>query len=74
MKIISPSDSYELEGRGTVYVAERKLHDFKLDLLGECVIINEQKYKVIGVEKHCIEVKDPQIVGLLVKRLNRQNN
>ena len=61
---VKSNGSFQIVGRGQVFTADRREHDFELlDLLGYVVLINDENYKVNGIESMG---RIGPMVGLLV--------
>jgi len=57
---------FHIAGRGKVFTASRREHDFELlELMGSVVLINDERYKVRGIESTRGLVPG-DMVGLLV--------
>lgn len=69
MKVIKSLDEFYIPGRGKIFSADRKEHDFELlDLMKEVVSINGKEWKVIGIES-TMGLAPGRWVGLLVKEI-----
>lgn len=64
-RAIKTNGSFVIPGRGQVFTADRRQHDFELlDILDYTVLIDNEKYKVTGIESMG---RMGPMVGLLVK-------
>ena len=68
-KVVKALGEYHIAGRGQIFSADRRQHDFELlDLLNEFVSINDTLYKVRGIES-TRGLLPGHFVGLLVKKV-----
>lgn len=65
------SDTFQIEGRGTVFVVKQEDNQIPLmELAKREIIVNGEKYLVRAIESHAIWMSEPRVVGLLVRKLN----
>lgn len=68
MKTVNIIEEFQIPGRGKVFTADRRKHNFELlNLKGELIKINDKPWKVIGIEYMMGLIPKP-IVGLIVKK------